>query len=187
MPTENERKYVLINDPVIVYELSIKAQKILALEQAWLQNDPKENRWAVRIRKTFGAHYTDPEYTFTYKQHVEKRLIEIETVIEERDYYDLFRSVDIVLHKTRYVIPVGGFKWEIDLFYDRKRTNLYFIMAEIELPEGAKQPKDIPDFITENLLFEVPIGNKGFSSLELQNMDYATKLYNSLLEEKYSD
>lgn len=183
MPTENERKFILINEPAVVYKISKKAQKLLAIEQAWIHNG---NDWNIRIRKIFGPSYPDPIYKATYKQQVPKRLIEIETEIDERDYQDLLLLSDSVLHKTRYIIPVGSLKWEIDLFYDKRRTNLYFVMAEIELPEGVERPTTIPDIISENLLFEVPIWNNEFSSIKLQNIEYAISRYNELLEENYN-
>ena len=183
MPTENERKYVLINEPPVVQEISKRADRLLAIEQAWLHHG---KHWNFRIRKTFGPHYPDPIYNATFKQHVSKRLIEIETDIDERDYFDLLKQTDSILQKTRYVIPVGALKWEVDLFYDKKRSNLYFVMAEIELPEGTTNPPSIPDFISNNLLFEVPVDNTKFSSRKLQNIEHAIEMYNQLFEEKYN-
>lgn len=183
MPTENERKYVLINEPKVVHEIATKANRILAIEQAWLYHG---KNWTYRIRKIYGPHYPDPIYKATFKQKVQKRLIEIETDIDERDYYDLLNLSDTILHKTRYIIPVGALKWEVDLFYNEKRSNLYFVMAEVELPEGTKGPALIPSFISDNLLFEVPADNIEFSSRKLQNIEYAIGTYNQLFEEKYN-
>ena len=173
MPTENERKYILLNEPSVIHSIAKKAQKILAIEQAWLHNG---KGWNLRIRKTFGPHFSEPKFYLTYKQNTDKRLIEIETEIEERDYYDLLKlSSNTTLQKTRYVIPVGVLKWEIDLFYDKKRTIPYFVMAEVELPEGTKTPKIIPNFVLDNLVLEVPIGNNQYSSRKLQDIEYAIK------------
>ena len=156
MPTENERKYVLFNESNVVQEIAKKSDRILAIEQAWLHHG---KNWNYRIRKIFGPHYPDPIYKSTFKQQTSNRLIEIETDIDERDYFDLLKLSDSILHKTRYVIPIGSLKWEVDLFYDNKRSNLYFVMAEVELPEGIENPPYLPDFISDNLLFEVPIDN----------------------------
>jgi len=182
MPTENERKYVLYNDPAVIHEIAKKAQKLLAIEQAWPHNGPK---WSVRIRKVSGPHFSNPQYFMTYKRKVSQRLIEIETVIEERDYYDILNSSDTnktILQKTRYIIPSGALKWEVDLFYNQKRTEIYFVMAEIELPEGVMAPVSVPDFIKTNLLFEVPYDNTSFTSRKLQDIEYASSSYNKLME-----
>lgn len=179
MPTENERKYVLINEPNVVQEIAKRADRLLAIEQAWLEN-------GLRIRKIFGPHYEEPIFKATFKQRVPKRLIEIETDIDERDYFDLLPLTKQVLQKTRYIIPMGSLKWEVDLFYDRKRSNLYFVMAEIELPEGVSNPPSIPNFISDNLLFEVPIDNTDFASKKLQDIEYAIGIYNQLFEEKFN-
>ena len=183
MPTENERKYVLLIEPNVQQLIAKKANRLLAIEQGWIHHG---EGWNIRVRKTFGPHYPDPRYQATFKQDVPSRLIEIETDIDERDYYDLLKLSDSVLQKTRYVIPVGVLKWEIDFFYDSKRSNLYFVMAEVELPEGILNPPSIPDFISDHLLFEVPSDNTKFSSRKLQNIEYAIgEKYNQLFEDKY--
>lgn len=53
-----------------------------------------------------------------------------------------------VLEKTRYVIPEGGLKWEVDEFGG---TNQGLRVAEIELPDGAEMPGMLPDFIGEEV------------------------------------
>ena len=179
MPTENERKFVLINEPNVVQEIAKRADRLLAIEQAWLSS-------GFRIRKIFGPHYEDPIYKATFKHRVPKRLIEIETEIDERDYFDLLPICDNVLQKTRYVIPMGALKREVDLFYDKKRSNLYFVMAEIELPEGIINPPTIPNFISDNLLFAVPEDNVEYTSRKLQDIEYAIGKYNKLFEEKFN-
>ncbi len=179
MPTENERKYVLLNEPNVIQTIAKRSERILAIEQAWLDG-------GLRIRKIFGQHYPDPIYKATFKQRIPKRLIEIETDIDERDYFDLLPLCSIVLQKTRYVIPMGALNWEVDLFYDRKRSNRYFVMAEIELPEGVINPPSIPNFISDNLLYEVPVDNMEFTSKKLEDIEYAIELYNELFEEKFN-
>lgn len=183
MPTENERKYVLLNEPAVIDRVAKKAQKIYAIEQAWVQYG---KGWNLRIRKKFGPILSEPKFYLTYKQNTNKRLIEIENEIEERDYYDLLKLTDSILQKTRYVIPIGALNWEVDLFFDSKRSNVYFVMAEIELPEGTHKPKAVPDFVLDNLLFEVPIDNNQFTSRKLQDIEYAVGLYNSIIEEKFN-
>jgi len=180
MATENERKYVLFNEPYVLYQIATKANKILTIEQAYLHFN---NIWNIRIRKTFGVHYDTPIYHYTFKQKIKNRIIELEQSIDERDYNDLLTIAKQILYKTRYVIPVGIFNWEIDFFYDFKHTTPYFVMAEIELPEGTTNPPTIPDFIYNNLLYEVQKNNNDFSSLKLSQIDYALAKYDELIKE----
>ena len=184
MPTENERKYVLYNTPVVLTDIANKAKKILSIEQAYIQSG---KGWNLRIRKTFGIHYDEPVYHSTYKHQINGRVVEIQIGIDERDYDDLFSKAITMLNKTRYVIPVGALKWEIDFFYDSKRTVVYFVLAEIELPEGVASPHLIPEFINEHLLFEVPSDNNKYSSLKLSDMEYAIKRYNKLIGSDHYD
>lgn len=183
MPTENERKYVLLNEPVVLSDIAQRAKRILSIEQAYIQSG---NGWVFRIRKTFGIHYDEPIYHATYKHKINGRVIEIETSLDERDYVDLFSQASIVLNKTRYVIPAGSLKWEIDFFYDKKRTNVYFVLAEIELPEKVSRPPYIPDIIQKYLLFEVPEDNNKFSSAKLADMSYAIGKYDKLVGGAYA-
>ncbi len=178
MPTENERKYVLINEPVVLSDIARQAKRILSIEQAYIQSGEK---WNFRIRKTFGVHYDEPIYHATYKHKIDSRVVEIQTALDERDYDDLSSQAFIIFNKTRYVIPAGSLKWEIDFFYDIKRSNVYFVLAEIELPEKVSRPPYIPDIIREHLLFEVPEDNNKFSSVKLADMDYAIREYNILI------
>ena len=179
MPTENERKYVLLNEPIVLSFIAKKAKRILSLEQAYIQSGKS---WNFRVRKTFGIHYPEPIFHATYKHKINDRVVEVQCGLDERDYLDLFSQSNCFVYKTRYVIPVGSLKWEIDFFYDFKRTACYFVLAEIELPERVARPPSIPDFISEYLIYEVPRDNDDFSSKKLSDMNYAISKYNKLME-----
>lgn len=183
MPTENERKYVLLNEPIVLSDIARQSTRILSIEQAYIQNG---NGWTFRIRKTFGIHYDEPIYHATYKHKINGRVVEIETSIDERDYDDLHSQSIAMLNKTRYVIPAGSLKWEIDFFYDVKRSNVYFVLAEVELPEKVSNPPYIPDIIQQYLLFAVPEDNNKFSSAKLTDMNYAIQKYNEITGGDYA-
>ena len=181
MPTENERKYVLINAPFVLDEIAKQAKKILTIEQSYVQSG---KGWNFRVRKTFGIHYADPIYHATYKHRIKGRVIEIQTKLDERDYYDLSnQTISEIVYKTRYVIPVGSLKWEIDFFYEMKKTEPYFVLAEIELPENVSRPPSIPTFISDYLILAVPEDDNRFSSKKLANITYAVEQYNELIED----
>ncbi len=182
MPTENERKFVLFNEPIVLSNIAQQATRILSIEQAYIQSGKK---WNFRIRKTFGIHYDEPIYHATYKHKIGGRVVEIETALDERDYDDLFSQARTVLNKTRYVIPAGSLRWEIDFFYDVRRSNVYFVLAEVELPENVSKPPYIPSIIQDHLLFEVPEDDNNFSSVKLTDMEYAIEKYDLLTGGNY--
>lgn len=184
MPTENERKFVLINEPKVLDQIAKLAKKILSLEQAYIQFG---DDWNFRVRKTYGIHYPEPIYHATYKHRINGRVVELQSAVEERDYFDLFSVASCILYKTRYVIPAGALKWEVDFFYDYKHTSPYFVLAEIELPEKVSRPPTIPSFIQENLLFEVPADNNDYASVNLGSIEYALKKYGELIRKEGLD
>lgn len=184
MPTENELKYVLTNEPMVLQQIAKIAKKILSIEQAYIQSG---SGWNFRIRKTFGVHYSEPIYHATYKHKINGRVVELQLMIDERDYFDLLSVASNILYKTRYVIPIGAFNWEVDFFYDYKHTAPYFVLAEIELPEKITKPPFIPSFIQENLLFAVPIDNNEYSSKKLSSIKYALKKYGELIRKEGLD
>ena len=81
----------------------------------------------------------------------------------------------------RHNIPYGQFTWEIDFFYEDENILPYFVMAEVELPENLSAPPYIPDFIKENLLYEVPVNDNRFYNVKLRDIEYTKKIYQELL------
>ena len=176
MPTENERKFVLnvdSEDAILYSDIDLTGYRI---EQAYL---PAE-KGAIRIRSSeqMGKLSDTTERFFTFKCKVPDRLVEIETPIDERDFNSLWEELERYLFKYRYVTYHNSQKWEIDFFVHD--DIVYFAMAECELPEGQTEPAEIPDFIKDNLLYEVPIDNKGFSSKDLCDQKYAGDLLKRL-------
>ena len=105
--------------------------------------------------------------------------IEIEKKIDDRDGQDLWSVCVAKLKKDRYMIEDKGITWELDFF--RKGHHLYFVLAEVELPEGASRPKIVPDFLKDYVVYEVPLTDDRFSNKRLGDVDFATNLYQNIL------
>jgi hypothetical protein len=115
-------------------------------------------------------------YVMTVKTRVKAdRVVEIEKSISEEDFDEMRSQASGWVTKTRYVVGL----WEID-FFKNEKDETYFIMAEIELPDGVKKPSKVPALVTENLLYEVPIEDVRFSSKKLSDIDYARKLLDEI-------
>ena len=173
MPTENEIKYLLHNHPAVEAEIIQASKTYYDIDQGYLANG---DGWNCRIRKMDEGKSSGPRYFYTYKNYANGRLIEIETEIDDRDYYDLFTSCKEVLQKRRFIIPFYGLTWEIDFYTDRtKNKEVYCILAEVELPEGTKLPHGIPTVIQKNLIQNNPVDPQVFGARKLADPKYASK------------
>lgn len=185
MVTENERKYVLYCDRIIIDQIKSKASKIIDQQQAFLKEG---TGWVLRVRKSNTIYCVNnkipqnPKYTLTFKQKANGRQIEIEQELDDRDYSDLFNTRVGLVYKRRHVIVDGLYEWEIDAYMlHHEDKDPYFILAEVELDENVDSPEHVPSFITDNLLYEVSKDDRGFSSKKLRDPSYARELYNNLL------
>lgn len=176
MPIENERKYVLnIDTPENIFMEN--ADSFEEIEQIYLMCDKKQS---IRIRKSIiFKTKTKPEikYTFTFKQDVNKQTVEIETVIDKKDYDMLSKEYVSKLKKIRYRLG----NWEVDFF--KKNDITYFVQAEIELPEEEKKPKEIPSLILQYIIHYVKKNDGRFSSKKLGDFRYAKQIMQTLLVE----
>jgi hypothetical protein len=166
MPTENERKYVL-DDPAAVLALWPRADWS-EIRQAYLPGD-------ARIRRqTTGGITTD---SFTYKITAAGRLIEIETVLEARDFDDLRPLTTRRIHKLRHtVVDPAGLRWDIDLLLDGEEA-FYWAMAECEMPETMDAPPSIPAALRLHVAYAVPRGRQAeFSNARLSDPAHAAAL-----------
>lgn len=178
MATEHEFKWVL---PLKFSEKKIKAQacEIHKIKQGYLP-DSKGNT-TLRVRC---VEQNDVKHWFlTLKHKTKNRVIEIEQRIDARDALDLWKDCDRKLKKTRYVVrDKYNQAWEIDFI--KKDKTVYFVQAELELMESEKRPTELPDFIRDEILYEVPLTDDRFSNKRLGDVDYAKKLYQTLGEKK---
>lgn len=184
MPTEHEFKYVLKINKDILQELSsIFSEDVVYIDQGYLNTNP-----VIRIRvKTHEG--CESSYILTTKVKTPIRLIEIEQEIDKRDGEELWKLCNKKLKKKRFQIYDGTINviWmvELDCFYSLENIDgdPYFIMAEIEMPEGMSRP-ELPEFLQKHLLYEVPLTDNRFSNTNLGDVEYTTRLYQNLLKEE---
>ncbi len=162
MPTENEKKYVL--SPSFNAE-SLVGWSIEHIEQGYLEN-------GVRIRRS------NDDYFYTYKRWVEsaQRLIEIDPAIDARDYNDLKTECHTLLLKTRYKKEVGQEEWVVDFLRNKNGKN-YFVMAEVEMPEGVDDPQQILPEIAESVVWTVEKNDARFTNRKLVKESHAIQMY----------
>lgn len=183
MPTEHEYKYVVSLDIEQKYsdadlrELSTEVQHI---KQGYLAFS-KGMTLRVRCLNTSQKK----QWYLTFKQKIANRVIEIEKKLDNRDGKDLWGVCVGRLKKDRYVIEHHGHTWELDFF--RKGGYLYFVQAEVELEEGAHRPEEVPDFLKDYIVFEVPLTDDRFSNKRLADVEYAYRLYQDLMEYQEND
>lgn len=143
------------------------------IEQSYVECLKKQS---IRIRKsqnTYLSGESEVIYTYTFKLDVNK-IIEIETEISFEDYLLLKRNSCLTVVKTRYEID----DWEIDFF--KTGGGVYFVQAEIELPESQKAPEEIHPLVKKYLIHSVDIGDNRFTSKKLGNIKYAKNLLRNL-------
>lgn len=184
MPVENERKFVLkfTGAEANKFENVVKHLS-KAKEFEFRQGYLNEN---TRIREIVPISDGPAEYLFTYKMKVNGKLIEIETDISEHDFNYLWVKVQTVINKNRIKVPVNGVIWEVDFIKDPSdANNSYLVMAEVELPDGVDAPDFIPDFVSQNLLYAVPIDDRRFDNTRLSSPKVVEKILKGLLNGKH--
>lgn len=170
MPTENEYKFPLVieSEPEIIRE-SIRK---FGIKQGYINNGD------IRVRMTQLYNSKNEIYSFNtllaFKKFVSNRLIEIEPIISERDFTDLWSIAENKVEKYRYVLENN---WVADYFYENNLC--YFALSEVELPEGDERPKDIIDVVKKNLT-KYSIDDREITSYKLSNVEYARKIYKQL-------
>jgi CYTH domain-containing protein len=189
MPTENERKFVI--DLGCEEEIAGLASKKYLIAQGYMVTT---KGITVRARKRFDYRSKDKnhfQYYFTLKANAGGRCVEIEDRINERDFNDLWSICRNKLEKIRYVVTHRRTRkptldWELDFFKDH-RNETYFALAEIELPEGKEAPDVIPDFVKNNLLFEVPLTDNRFGNKLLGDARYAANILQDIKSANFKD
>jgi hypothetical protein len=125
------------------------------------------------------------------------RQIEVGTEIDERDFLDFWKKTKGRIRKSRYYYQTDttdrfmdkhgqAWKetWELD-FFKKPDHNNYFVLAEIELPEGVTEPLfAVPELVRDNTVFQVPQGDSRFSNTRLGDRKYANRLYQSLFSDE---
>jgi CYTH domain-containing protein len=177
MPTENERKMVLNID---LAEETVKkvARTQYEIHQGYLM---ASKGMSLRLRNSLNKNDKQRFY-MTYKcSSTAGRVVEIEKKIDKRDFDDLWPQCMNKLLKTRYEVLHCRELWEIDFFRDHNDQN-YFVMAEVEMPEGQENPRTFPKIIIDNLIYKVALTDCRFASKLLADTRYTKDLYLSLTQ-----
>lgn len=185
MPTENERKFVLRLDSEP--EIAKQSWAKLNVVQGYLDGV------RVRAQQVEGGIR---RYYLTYKRQANNRLIEIETEIDYRDFLDLWEHTTHRVYKRRYLVDAtNGHEeayWEIDYFMQESDHEVYFAMAEVEMPEGQSEPVAYPPQFDNHVIYngasiEGMTGNgfiSGLSSKELSDPEHAKLILEMLTRVK---
>lgn len=182
MPTEHEFKYVISLDLMNDFskgQLKDLCCEFRSIEQGIICHGPG---MYLRIRRCKFKEKDKTNWHMTFKLKDADRTIEIENPIDARDGQDLWSRCYWKLVKDRYVYEKDDIKWEIDFF--KHKNEIYFILAEAELPEDAPRPQKLPSFLRKNLIYEVPLTDDRFSNKRLGSVKYARKIYKQLLKER---
>lgn len=162
MPIENEIKLVLVRD---FSAASLIGWAHMRLRQGYLDNGP-------RLRQE------GDNFRFNYKRYVAARggLIEIETDMTERDFEALWPECTDTLMKDRYTRHIGNNEWAVD-FFRTPDEKIYFVMAEVEMPEGVAEPDVIPQELRGHVIYRPDRGDTDFTSKKLADPAHASALY----------
>lgn len=180
MPTEHEYKYAISLDmfkETPETKLKVTCEKHLIIEQGYLAFS---KGYSSRIRSVTELGRT--KWFHTLKQKVSSRVVEVEKKLDDRDGIDLWTCCVGKLKKDRYVFTHERDKWEVDLL--KYHDTVYFVIAEVELSEGAPRPKSLPPFLSKHVLYEVPLDDDRFSNKRLGDVTYAKGLYLQIKEEQ---
>jgi len=175
MPTEHEFKFVLNLEGED--EIAAACDKWEPIRQGYLYV-AKGVSHRVRASGT-----SKPKYTMTFKKNTKGRTVEVETDLDARDFNDLWPDTIQRLHKVRHYLRHRHWVYEIDSFKDYLNRT-YFLMAELEMPEGHKPPENLPAVLTKHLLLRVPLTSCQFASKLIADPRYATDLYQRLKDGK---
>lgn len=165
MPVENERKFVLAQD---ISQAAFAGWARSDIRQAYLDDGP-------RIRDQDGVA------TFTYKRMISaaQELVEIEAEISREDFDMLWSERATALDKTRYAKRDDSGDWVVD-FLRAESGELYFVLAEVELPRGVAAPSAIAAEIAPFVIYAVAASDSRFTNKRLTNVAYATALYREI-------
>jgi hypothetical protein len=131
-----------------------------------------------RLTSTPRIRQYGDQYLFTYKDWVtgEDVRIEIEDEITKKAFEALWPNCHGTMYKDRYVKVKNNIEWVVDFMREGDSAGpVYFVLAEAEMPEGMIKPDKTIKAIRDDVLFEVPKGNKDFSSRKLCDKPYAEK------------
>ncbi len=135
MAKEIERKFLVTDNSYLSM-----AQSSMRISQGYLSYDPDST---VRIRILDSKAFI----TVKSRNHGAVRN-EWEYEVPVRDAQDMISACKVrCLEKTRYIVPFGGFRWEVDRFHGDLSG---LVVAEIELPR-EEESFSLPPFLGEEV------------------------------------
>lgn len=135
MATEIEHKYLVINDSY--QELAVRSEEIV---QGYIDRTPEH---VVRVRRKGSRCFI----TIKGITRVDSRA-EFEYEVPGDDFDGLLSLCSgRILRKRRWIVPFGGFTWEVDE-YQADLAGL--VVAEIELP-ASDTDYPLPPFAGKNV------------------------------------
>jgi CYTH domain-containing protein len=172
VPIENERKYVL-RDHESAYHDLINGVSYWGLGKKLIQGYLPGD---ARIRMQYMEQNPGTAGVFTYKIMTPEGLVEIETMIDKADFDRLWPLTRDRLRKNRFTIFREGLRWDVDFFQD-EQNQIYFALAECEMPEGMIEPSEILPPLRPYIAYVVPLERQTeFTNVRLANPEYARNL-----------
>ncbi len=159
--TENELKFVL---SLAFNEALLANWKKTTIRQGWLES-------GLRYREENG-YFTTNRKTWSPEKNA---MDEDEGAITEEEFNKFWPNCDPKLSKTRYKIDIEDEEWVVDFFYD-DNDGTYFVMAEVEMPEGREVPNSIPNVIKNSIVFAPEKTDTRFTSKEIANQTHAKRM-----------
>lgn len=135
MALEIERKYLVKDSSFVAL-----AASATAIRQGYLSRDADAT---VRVRIKGEKAYLTVK---TRNRGCVRSEFEYEVPVADAEAM-LSACKGLVIDKTRYVVPLGGYNWEVDLFHGALEG---IVVAEIELPSEDAEFA-VPPFIGEEV------------------------------------
>lgn len=171
MPIENELKFV------------IKKQTRITCPSWWIEQSyiVSDHNVTVRIRRSMFDDGPDRCF-FTTKIFKDEKCYEFEQGISLIEYLELRKDSFAPLKKRRHSFTIGQEHWDVDFFFDTN-NELYFAMAEVEMPEEQKEVDYIPRELNGNILYRVEKNDPRFSNARLGSVGHAESLLGHILND----
>lgn len=179
MAIELEYKYILKNNPsfekdiILFLDRHMISHYINHIKQYYLKGGGR-----VRSSTIIYEHKIYSQvHEFTYKDFigVGEGNIEFNQYITEDEFNQCLAVSNTSLDKSRYIINVDGYKWEIDIFKDEGLS--YFNLMEVEVSHGEDPSIDnLPSIIKDNIILKT-LDDYRFTSKKLADKEYAKNLY----------
>jgi CYTH domain-containing protein len=160
---ENELKFVL---RTVFDESALTGWKRTDLKQGYLPDG-----W--RLRDENG------EYTRTMKiwSDAMNAMDEDENDISREEFESGWPDCGDKLQKTRYKKQIGDEEWVVD-FFRKDNGEVYFVMAEVEMPVGREAPLSMPKAIEDYIVYRPDKTDPRFLSKNLADPQQAVLVYN---------